>query len=45
LAPNDQRRNTSRAIAVGYTAVLSSALVNSFHYGLTRQSQADIKAW
>ena len=41
LAPNDLRRDTSRAIAVGYTAVLSPTLVNSFHYGLTRQSQAD----
>jgi hypothetical protein len=41
LAPNDARRVTSRALAVGYTAVLSNTLVNSFHYGLTRQSQAD----
>jgi len=41
LAPNDVRRDTSRAIAVGYTAVLSSTVVNSLHYGLTRQSQAD----
>jgi hypothetical protein len=40
-AANDLQRNTSRAIAVGYTAVLSPTLVNAFHYGLTRQSQAD----
>jgi hypothetical protein len=32
-------RDTSRAIAVGYTGVLSNTVVNSFHYGLTRQSQ------
>ena len=38
-APNDVRRDTSRAIAAGYTAVFSSTLVNSFHYGFTRQSQ------
>jgi hypothetical protein len=37
--PNTIRRDTSRAIAVGYTAVFSRSLVNNFHYGLTRQSQ------
>lgn len=37
-APNQVTRNTSRALAVGYTAVLSSTLINSVHYGLTRQS-------
>ena len=41
LQPNDARRVTSRALAIGYTAVLSNTLVNSFHYGLTRQSQTD----
>jgi hypothetical protein len=35
-------RDTSRAIAVGYTGVLSSTVVNSFHYGLTRQSQDNL---
>jgi len=35
-------RDTSRAIAVGYTAVLSNTLVNSFHYGLTRQSRDNL---
>jgi carboxypeptidase family protein len=34
-------RDTSRALAVGYTAVLSNTLVNSFHYGFTRQSQGN----
>jgi carboxypeptidase family protein len=32
-------RNTSRAIAVGYTATLSNTLINNFHFGLTRESQ------
>jgi hypothetical protein len=35
-------RNTSRAIAVGYTAVLSKSVVNSFHYGLTRLAQDNL---
>jgi len=35
-------RDTSRALAVGYTAVLSNTLINSFHYGLTRQSQDNL---
>jgi hypothetical protein len=34
-------RDTSRAIAVGYTATLSNTLVNSFRFGLTRQSQSN----
>lgn len=33
-------RNTSRALAAGYTAVFSANLVNSFRYGFVRQSQA-----
>lgn len=41
LAPNRVTRDTSRALGAGYTAVLSSTLVNSFHYGFTRQSQSD----
>jgi hypothetical protein len=35
-------RDTSRALAVGYTAVLSNTVINSFHYGLTRQSQDNL---
>jgi hypothetical protein len=31
--PANTLRNTSRAIAVGYTAVLTNTVVNSFHYG------------
>lgn len=34
------RRNTSRSIALGYTAVLSQNVINTFRYGLTRESQA-----
>jgi hypothetical protein len=40
--PADVIRDTSRAIAVGYTAVLSKSVINSFHYGLTRQSQDNL---
>ena len=40
--PNNIIRDTSRAIAVGYTAVLSPTVVNSFHYGLTRQSHDNL---
>jgi hypothetical protein len=36
--PNDTQRVTSRALAAGYTAVLSSTLVNTFRYGFTRES-------
>lgn len=39
LLPNDVRRNTSRAIGVGYAATLSNTLVNNFRFGLTRESQ------
>jgi Carboxypeptidase regulatory-like domain/TonB dependent receptor len=38
----DVLRDTSRALAVGYTAVLSNTVVNSFHYGFTRQSQDNL---
>jgi hypothetical protein len=37
--PNNLVRDTSRAIAAGYSATFSSRLVNSFRFGLTRQSQ------
>src|SRR5260221_6023922 len=36
---NNVIRDTSRALAVGYTATFSSTLVNNFRFGLTRQSQ------
>jgi hypothetical protein len=39
LPPNSVSRDTSRALAAGYTAVFSSTLVNTFRYGFTRQSQ------
>jgi hypothetical protein len=35
-------RDTSRAIAVGYTATLSPTIVNNFRFGLTRQSQDNL---
>ena len=40
LPPNTTQANTSRALGVGYTAVFSSTLVNSFRYGFIRESQA-----
>jgi len=40
LPPNHLFTNTSRALGAGYTAVLSSTLVNNFRYGYTRQSQS-----
>jgi Carboxypeptidase regulatory-like domain len=39
--PINTIRDTSRALAAGYTAVLSNTLVNNFRFGLTRQSQAN----
>lgn len=36
--PNTTNRTTSRALAAGYTAVLSPTLVNTFRYGFTRES-------
>jgi hypothetical protein len=41
-APITTVRDTSRAIAVGYTAALSNTMVNNFRFGLTRQSQATV---
>jgi hypothetical protein len=35
-------RDTSRAIAVGYSASFSSTITNSFRFGLTRQSQDNL---
>ncbi len=40
--PNNIIRDTSRAIAAGYAATLSSTLTNSFRFGLTRQSQDNL---
>jgi hypothetical protein len=40
--PANTLRDTSRAIAVGYTAVLTNSVINSFHYGLTRQSRDNL---
>jgi hypothetical protein len=42
LPPNNVVRDTSRAIAAGYTATFSSTLVNNFRFGLTRQSQDNL---
>ena len=38
LAPQTTRVDDSKGFAVGYTTVLTNSMVNSFHYGLTRQS-------
>jgi len=40
--PNNIIRDTSRAIAAGYTATFSSSLSNSLRFGLTRQSQDNL---
>ena len=40
--PNNIIRDTSRAVAVGYTAVLSPTVVNNFRYGLTRQARDNV---
>jgi hypothetical protein len=42
MPPNNVVRDTSRAIAAGYTAAFSSTLVNNFRFGLTRQSQDNL---
>jgi Carboxypeptidase regulatory-like domain len=39
LDPNNEVRNTSRAIAVGYIATIGSNIVNNLRFGLTRESQ------
>ncbi len=36
------RRSFGRSLAVGYTATLTNNLVNSFHYGYSQFSQADV---
>ena len=42
MKPNNVIRDTSRAIAAGYSAELSNTLTNSFRFGLTRQSQDNL---
>src|SRR5271157_819296 len=42
MPPNNIVRDTSRAIAAGYSATFSSTLVNNFRFGLTRQSQDNL---
>jgi hypothetical protein len=37
-APQQNTADHSKGFAVGYTAILSSTLANSFHWGYTRQS-------
>lgn len=41
-APEDTLKDYSKGYVVGYTAVLKSSVVNSFHWGFTRQSSGDI---
>jgi hypothetical protein len=41
-APEQDIVNYNKGLLVGYTAVLSSTLVNSFRYGFVRQSQGTI---
>jgi len=38
LAPGVAQVTVAKSLAVGYTAVLTSNLINNFHYGLTRQA-------
>ena len=40
--PEQTLSDHSKGMAVGYTAVISPKLVNSFHYGFTRQSFGDV---
>src|SRR5271157_269641 len=42
MKPNNLIRDTSRAIAAGYSAELTNTLTNSFRFGLTRQSQDNL---
>ena len=42
MKPNNIIRDTSRAIAAGYSAELTNTLTNSFRFGLTRQSQDNL---
>jgi hypothetical protein len=40
--PNNVVRDTSRAIAAGYTATIGSNIINNLRFGLTRQSQDNL---
>jgi hypothetical protein len=40
--PEDTLKDYSKGYVVGYTGVLKSSLINSFHWGYTRQSSGDI---
>jgi Carboxypeptidase regulatory-like domain len=40
-SPINLTRDTSRALAAGYTAVLSRTIVNNFRYGFTRESRSN----
>jgi hypothetical protein len=40
--PEQTLTDHSKGMAVGYTAVIRPSLVNSFHYGFTRQSFGDV---
>jgi len=42
MPPNNVIRDTSKAVAVGYTAAFSSNVVNNFRFGLTRQAQDNL---
>jgi len=42
MPANNVVRDTSRAIAAGYTATFSSTLVNNLRFGLTRESQDNL---
>jgi hypothetical protein len=48
-APMQTLTDHSKGLVVGYTALLSSSMVNSFHWGLTRQSKGIVgdsnQAW
>jgi hypothetical protein len=40
--PEDTLKDYSKGYVVGYTGVLKPTLINSFHFGFTRQSSGDI---
>jgi Carboxypeptidase regulatory-like domain len=40
--PNNTTRDTSRAIAAGYSATIGSNIINNLRFGLTRQSQDNL---
>jgi hypothetical protein len=44
LAPNIAQVTVAKSLAIGYTAVLTNNLINTFHYGLTRQAVDQVGA-